>query len=577
MDEKFILNWSCYVNSIKLAFNTLKRRTKNAYLYILIVFSLIFLKALMDLDEKKLRDIFVKGKSVDRNTACLVAFMIFKFWYWSIMFVTRIIFEILITPIGGIVTSKIIDDIICSEGQRATELKSLNVEYFTTEGSKSVAKILRIIFVDFLGSLIEIIIKFYYMYTKDKSNGHWASLLFIAMYLMFAGFRIKHYQKIFKLAFETSKADCQKEDYYIETLDTMKIVKSYGGGRKLVDRYANAAICWETLTVKNKLMIFAQDFYFNTFSEFLNMFSILIFIRNLNYSVSDCPQQTEIHMNSTKTFFSNMKYVPDVFKLIFDFYTQLAESVVLSKKLIGFINYVKEDIRTKIRVDEFKSLIQVADLNYTIGDKHVIKDATFAIQKGMKCAVHGKNGSGKSSVSKVLLGLDEYTGTIQIDGVDLHSICKSDYRKLITYVPQDTKLFSDTIYYNLTFGNYQPYERVIEECKKMDIHDTIMSFSMGYNTHVGDFGNKINGGLRQKIFYTRAFLRSAQIYIFDEPTNNLDVNHSKFLLKYINDDQYKDKTFIVICHDREIVYQFPVIFKFDSGKVYLEKSTFESV
>ena len=107
--------------------------------------------------------------------------------------------------------------------------------------------------------------------------------------------------------------------------------------------------------------------------------------------------------------------------------------------------------------------------------------------------------------------------------------------------------------------------------KSLKLHDKIMSLSNGYNTVVGEGGKNINGGLRQKIFYARAFLKDTPIYLFDEPTNNLDKANSEFLLEYINDPLYSNKTFLVICHDMEIVKQFPKIYKFDENKIILEK------
>ncbi|KAI5171839.1 hypothetical protein PAEPH01_1700 [Pancytospora epiphaga] len=94
-----------------------------------------------------------------------------------------------------------------------------------------------------------------------------------------------------------------------------------------------------------------------------------------------------------------------------------------------------------------------------------------------------------------------------------------------------------------------------------------MMLSNGYNTVVGEFGKNINGGLRQKIFYTRAFLRDTPIYLFDEPTNNLDDEASEFILEYINDPAYSSKTFFVICHDIEISEKFPQIYKFENNKI----------
>jgi ABC-type bacteriocin/lantibiotic exporter with double-glycine peptidase domain len=258
-----------------------------------------------------------------------------------------------------------------------------------------------------------------------------------------------------------------------------------------------------------------------------------------------------------------------------EFLVELVRELIFSIEMASEMSqYLKDsdyEVYEKFKVESFNDKIELSNIFYTAKEKLIIKDASFSIVKGKKYAVHGRNGVGKSSIAKVLMGFDEYKGLILFDGVDINNIDIDSFRSRINYVPQDTRLYNQSIYFNLAFGNDKSYDEIIAEAKKMNIHNEIMTFPDGYNTVVGDFGKNLNGGLRQKIFYTRAFLRDADIFLFDEPTNNLDANNSKFLLEYINDPLYADKTFFVICHDAEIVDKFPCIYRFRDGKVFLEK------
>lgn len=254
-------------------------------------------------------------------------------------------------------------------------------------------------------------------------------------------------------------------------------------------------------------------------------------------------------------------------------YQNIMESIVLTNTIIDYLSLAREELDKKIRVDTFNDKIEVHGLTYAARGRVIFNDVALVLRRGDKTVMYGRNGVGKSSIFKILLNFDEYQGEVLFDGVEIRRLAMQDYRALMTYVPQDTRLFDESIYANLVFDNDRPFGEVVAECKRMEIHDKIMGLPAGYNTVVGEFGKNINGGLRQKIFYTRAFLRDTPIYLFDEPTNNLDVAGSGFLLSYANDPAYTHKTFFVICHDMEIVRKFPKVYKFDDNRLVLEKDT----
>lgn len=571
--------------TVKAAFHFFKKRTQNTTTYVFLIFLLLSLKTTVDVAEKDLSKRIGGKTQKDEYYCIMVSYMILKFMWWSISFISKIVLEVLITPIGGIMCSYVLGNIFHSERQRGTHLSPLQTEYFLTEGSKAIAKTIRLIFVDFLENVFSIVGNFIYIFREDKSNFKSSSLAFMLLIFFIAVFRLINMTQSFLILLEVSRADCHKEEYFVETVDSIKIVKSYNESKKHVSRYNDALIKWETLITKSKFISLSNLLFYNISVEFLILMATLIFASSaytnpdVDLTHTDSGQDTVnasqiAIINSIGIFSKVLKYIPSSFTLVLKFYQDVAEAVSLSKNFMNLTNFIREDASKKIRIDKFNDKIEVKNIDFSISGKAVLTNASFTVKKGSKNAVYGRNGTGKSSIAKILLGLEEYHGQVLVDGIELSHICMEDYRKLIAYVPQETKLFNESIYYNLSFGNNCSYATIVEECKRMRIHDIIMTFPAGYNTVVGAFGNNINGGLRQEIFYTRAFLSGAEFYIFDEPSNNLDEVHSQFILEYIKDPSYSDKTFLIICHDRDIVNQFPTIFKFQDGKVALEKDMF---
>lgn len=566
MEDKFVLTFDLYKCATSLAIKYVRKRTDKFLFYLALVISLIVVHNYLNYQMTKIEGLVSK---TTKTTApyYISLLMLTKLWYWINLFTYRIIFEILITPVGGIISSAVMNRILLSENQNAIKLHPLTVEYFISSGSKAIAKILRVIFVDLISSLCGITKNFTKVFSSFQKNMIYVPFIFALCFILFTCYEFYKLQTFFRTSYKISVTDCKKEDYYIETVNSLKIVKSYSEGEKMASRFSGALVQWESLISQNRFFITTQTFIFTLMSQFAIAVVSLIYYNTFGVreaALNDTLNTPDVY-SQLSTFRGMINDLPTCFLSLFIFYMEYTDSVTAAKNLISLLKFTKEDLNKKIRIDSFNDKITIKNLQYKINDRTIIKNASFEITKGMKCAVFGRNGSGKSSIIRILLGLDEYDGDILFDDIDFKAICKADYRKLICYVPQDTKLFNDTIYYNLTLGNNKDYSSVIMECKRMGIHDTIMTFPFGYNTQVGTGGNSINGGLRQKIFYARAFLCDVEIFIFDEPTNNLDESSSKFLLNYLHDEQYKEKTFVVICHDKELVDHFPILLHFHDG------------
>lgn len=182
-------------------------------------------------------------------------------------------------------------------------------------------------------------------------------------------------------------------------------------------------------------------------------------------------------------------------------------------------------------------------------DKPLIKDYSLQIEKGESVAITGPSGCGKTTLSKLLLGLYPLKGgDIILDGCSYHSMTNEELRKKIAYVPQEPYLFNLSIKENIRIGNLAATdEEIIEAAKAANAHDFIEKLENGYDTNVGERGNKLSGGQRQRIAIARAILKKAPVVLLDEATSALD-NESEQLVNDSLKSMKEGKNIIMIAH-----------------------------
>lgn len=148
----------------------------------------------------------------------------------------------------------------------------------------------------------------------------------------------------------------------------------------------------------------------------------------------------------------------------------------------------------------------------------------------------GASGCGKSTLAKLLLGFYlPQEGKIALDGKDIRYLAANELRSVFGVVPQETVLFSGTLYDNLVMAHpHATFDDVIQACKAAEIHEVIESLSEGYQTEIGERGTGLSGGQRQRLAIARALLKKPKILIFDEAVSNLDQQTAELFAKTIN-------------------------------------------
>ncbi len=180
---------------------------------------------------------------------------------------------------------------------------------------------------------------------------------------------------------------------------------------------------------------------------------------------------------------------------------------------------------------------------------YLYKNFSLAIEPGKCIALMGPSGSGKSTLAKLLQGFYQAEeGSISLDDRDIRYLSANELRGHFGVVPQETMLFSGTIYENLVLANpHASFEQVIQACKLAEIHETIEQLPRGYQTEVGEHGAGLSGGQKQRIAIARALLKRPRILIFDEATSGLDANTAEQFARTVN--QFRGRvTMLFITH-----------------------------
>ncbi len=206
------------------------------------------------------------------------------------------------------------------------------------------------------------------------------------------------------------------------------------------------------------------------------------------------------------------------------------------------------------------------NFSYTEG-KQILNDVTFSINKGEKVALIGQTGAGKTTIINLILGFYKInSGNIIFDGKNMDDISLESIRKNVSFIQQSPYIFDDSVKKNIIINdnNVISDEKIIDILKQVQLYDKINSFENGIYEKVKD--NTFSKGEKQLLAFARAIAKETSIYIFDEPTSNIDVE-SEIQLKKVIDNLPKDATVIIIAHRPTTIENVDKVLKVDDGKV----------
>jgi len=226
----------------------------------------------------------------------------------------------------------------------------------------------------------------------------------------------------------------------------------------------------------------------------------------------------------------------------------------------------------------FETNIAIENISFKYEDDFVLKNFNLNVPKGETVALVGQSGSGKSTIANLVTRFyDVNEGEIKIDGTNIKDISKKSLRGLMGLVTQDSILFNDTVRGNISMGKENASdEEIIEAAKIANAHDFIMDLPNGYDTNIGDSGNKLSGGQKQRLSIARAVLKNPPIMILDEATSALDTE-SERLVQDALEKMMRNRTSIVIAHRLSTIQNADIIVVLQKGEIVEQGGHYELI
>lgn len=387
------------------------------------------------------------------------------------------------------------------------------------------------------------------------------TLIMVVLYMVIvAGFN-KWYKDLNQKQMEDN---AQLTSYMVESLNGIQTIKAYNAERK-----ANRET--EIKFVKLLRSIFNLSLAGNLQA------SLKIFIESVGgvvilWAGGISVIRQEMTIGTLITFHSLLVYFLDPIKNLINLQPEIQTAVVAADRLGEILDLEAEKTEKeshKLSPVSLAGDIEIKNVNFRYGTrKLVLEDVSLSIKKGQKVAFVGESGSGKTTLSKLLLHL--YTaesGNILINGSNIEDIQLETLREKISYISQETFLFSGTIFENLTLGiDMATMDDIIEASKQAMAHEFINELPLRYETRLEENGANLSGGQRQRLAIARAMLKKPDILILDEATSNLDSITERALDQTIHQFS-REMTTIFIAHRLSTIKNCDQIFVMEKGKI----------
>jgi len=225
----------------------------------------------------------------------------------------------------------------------------------------------------------------------------------------------------------------------------------------------------------------------------------------------------------------------------------------------------------------FNSCIEFKNVSFSHGEACILNNINLKIEKGKTIALVGSSGAGKSTLADLVPRFhDVSNGELMIDGINIKEYSLESLRSQMSIVTQEPILFNDSISDNIKLANHNATdEEVMQAAKVANAHNFIMQKEQGYTTNIGDRGNKLSGGEKQRLTIARAVLKNPPILILDEATSSLDTESERLVQDAIN-NMMQNRTSIVIAHRLSTIRHANEIIVLQKGRI-VERGTHDSL
>ncbi|HEY0176175.1 MAG TPA: ABC transporter ATP-binding protein, partial [Pedobacter sp.] len=358
-----------------------------------------------------------------------------------------------------------------------------------------------------------------------------------------------------------------------ESLSGIKIVKAFNSTERAKKKFQNENEYYSNI---NRKMVRRQQLA-SPVSQSLGVLVVVMIVMYGGRLVIN-GGSTEFTPAEFIMYIAVFSQVMQPVKAISDSFSSIHTGIAAGERVLELIDTKPEltDKKDAIELSEFSKTLSFENVSFYYGEKQVLKDISFEIEKGKTVALVGPSGGGKSTLMDLIPRFnDPKSGSLKIDGIDLRDLKTESLRKQLGTVNQESFLFNDTIFNNIAYARPDATEaEVIAAAKIANAHEFILNTESGYQTFVGDRGNRLSGGQRQRVCIARAVLANPPIMLLDEATSALDTESEKLVQEALN-NLMKNRTSIVIAHRLSTIQHADKIVVIENGQVLEEGSHLE--
>ena len=427
-------------------------------------------------------------------------------------------------------------------------------------GTRGIGFLLNFMLFNILPTLIEIGLVAAILLVKYDISFALVTFTTLAIYIIFT-LIITEWRMVFRRTM--NDMDSKANTRAIDSLLNYETVKYFSNEQFETRRYDESLQVWEKAAVRNQTSLAAL----NSGQSFI----IALGVTALMFLAANGVVKGTMTLGDLVLVNAYMIQIYLPLHFLGFVYREIKHSLADMEKMFTLLE-VNAEVQDKpgasdLRVSSGAIRFEHVDFHYD-AKRPILHDVNFEVPPGKTVAVVGASGAGKSTLSRILFRFyDVAGGRVSIDGQDIRDVTQASLRAAIGIVPQDTVLFNDTIYYNISYGRPDATrEDIIEAARSAHIHDFIESLPDKYDSIVGERGLKLSGGEKQRVAIARAILKQPQILIFDEATSALDSKSEKAIqaeLKRIAEN----RTTLVIAHRLSTIVDADRILVMDQGRI----------
>ena len=351
-----------------------------------------------------------------------------------------------------------------------------------------------------------------------------------------------------------------------ETIFGLRIIKAFNAEGRIRKKFRGEN--QQYTRIMNKIL--RKRVLANPFSEFLSTSAIVVIMWYGGLQVLDTASNG-LSPEAFITYLIIFSQIIQPSKVISNYYYNVKKGLASFDRIESLLN-ARETVTEKkdaIGISHFSDSIEYREVAFRYNQDYVLNHINLDIRKGQTVALVGQSGSGKSTLVSLLPRFyDVNAGDILIDGLSIKELKVHDLRELIGLVTQDSILFNDTVYNNIAFARKTVSREDVEEAARVaNAHEFIMELEAGYQTNIGDQGNKLSGGQKQRLTIARAILKNPPVLILDEATSSLDTESEKL----VQDALYRlmhNRTSIIIAHRLSTVREADKIAVLHQGTIW---------